>query len=220
MRVAIADDSALFRTGLAGLLAAAGVEVVYQAATADEITAVLGKLSADVVMLDIRMPPTSTDEGIVAAMSIRRDFPGTAVLVLSTYAEPSYALDLLSTGDAAVGYLLKDRVGGVDDLVEALRRVARGETVVDPLVVQRLFARRQFDTVLAGLTQREQDILHLIAEGRSNAGIAQRLFLSPKTVEHHIARIFSHLRLDADGDDNRRVLATLTWLRGRGLRTE
>ena len=213
MRVALADDSALFRDGLAVLLRAAGAEVVLQARTGEELIGGLDDGLVDVAILDIRMPPTYTDEGLVAASRIREEFPGVGVLVLSTYAETAYAVALLSTSTGGTGYLLKDRVDDVASLLDALERIAAGETVVDPDIVRRLLSRRRNTAVIDRLADRERDVLELMAQGRSNAGIAHALYLSTKTVEKHIANVFTHLDLVGGTDDNRRVLAVLTWLR-------
>jgi len=216
MRVAIADDSGLFREGLALLLETAGVEVAAQARSGEELFAVLPKLgeaALDAVVLDIRMPPTFTDEGIRAAHQVRRERPGVGVLVLSTYAETAYAVQLLEQGARGLGYLLKDRVDDAGSLREALERVVGGETVVDPQIVERLLRRRSGAPAVEKLSEREREVLTLMAEGRSNAGIARRLHLGLKTVEGHVANIFMRLELNSDSDDNRRVLAVLSWLR-------
>jgi DNA-binding NarL/FixJ family response regulator len=219
MRVALADDSALFREGLALLLRTAGVEVALEARTGDELLARMGPDLPDVVILDIRMPPTFTDEGLVTAGRIRERYARVGVLVLSTYAETAYAVQLLSTGHGAIGYLLKDRVDDVTSLLDALNRIAAGETVVDPDIVTRLFGRRSNSDVLERLAARERDVLELMAQGRSNAGIARLLHVSPKTVEKHIASLFTRLNITGGSDDNRRVLAVLTWLRSRDTAT-
>ncbi|WP_035923342.1 response regulator transcription factor [Frankia sp. QA3] len=214
MRVAIADDSALFREGLAMLLTAAGAEVVAQAGTADDLIRGLGRSRPDAVILDIRMPPTFTDEGLVAAERIRAEHRAIAVLVLSTYAETPYALRLLGDGGGGgLGYLLKDRVDDVGALQDALRRVIDGRLVLDEEIVAGLLAHRRRADELARLTPRERMVLAHMAEGRSNQGIGARLHLAPKTVENHIAGVFSKLGMPASADDNRRVLAVLTWLR-------
>jgi DNA-binding NarL/FixJ family response regulator len=216
VRVAIADDSALFREGLRLMLTAAGIDVTVQARTGTELLARIYRDPPDVAMLDIRMPPTFTDEGLVAAQQLRAAHPAIGVLVLSTYAEISYAVKLLSEGQAGLGYLLKDRVDDVSTLCDALERVARQETVIDPDIVRRLFARRRATNTLQKLTQRERQVLQLMAEGRSNAGIARQLHLGTKVVEAHIAAIFRRLDLHGSSDDNRRVLAVLSWLRNNG----
>ncbi|WP_261556658.1 response regulator transcription factor [Frankia tisae] len=216
MRVAIADDSALFREGLAMLLTATGAEVVAQTATADELLRGLGHSRPDAVILDIRMPPTFTDEGLVAAEQIRAQHREIAVLVLSTYAETPYALRLLGGGGGGgggFGYLLKDRVDDVVALQDALRRLIDGRLVLDEEIVAGLLAHRRRADDLARLTPRERTVLAHMAEGRSNHGIGARLHLAPKTVENHIAGVFSKLGMPASADDNRRVLAVITWLR-------
>jgi DNA-binding NarL/FixJ family response regulator len=166
-----------------------------------------------VVILDIRMPPTFTDEGLVSAERLREAHPGLAILVLSTYAETPYAVRLLQNGPAGIGYLLKDRVADAGTLQDALSRLAEGESVIDPEIISKLVARERLTTELDRLTDRERDVLQLMAEGRSNNGIGQRLYLSPKTVEAHVAAVFTKLGLSAGSQDNRRVLAVLTWLR-------
>ncbi|WP_391530322.1 response regulator transcription factor [Candidatus Frankia nodulisporulans] len=216
MRVAIADDSTLFREGLAILLTTSGVEVAAQAATADELIDGLARSQPDVVIVDIRMPPTYTDEGLVAAERIRARHRGIAVLVLSTYAEVPYALRLLGDSSGGLGYLLKDRVDDVGALLDALRRVAEGRLVLDEEIVAGLLAHRRHADELARLTPRERTVLAHMAEGRSNQGIGARLHLAPKTVENHIAGVFTKLGMPASSDDNRRVLAVLAWLRAAG----
>jgi DNA-binding NarL/FixJ family response regulator len=213
MRVALADDSALFRDGLALLLNRAGIEVVIQARTGDELLARLRVEEPDVAIVDIRMPPTFTNEGLEAAQLIRERYPSVGVLVLSTYAETAYAVQLLASGQAAIGYLLKDRVDDVATLRDALSRIAQGETVIDPDIVRRLVSRQRSNDVLGGLSSRERQVLELMAEGRSNAGIARHLHLGTKTVEGYIASLFRHLDIPESSDDNRRVLVVLTWLR-------
>jgi DNA-binding NarL/FixJ family response regulator len=215
VKVAVADDSALFRGGLAMMLDAAGVDVVAQAASGGELLAMLRHPDTpvvDAVILDIRMPPSFTDEGILAAHEVRRWSPGMGVLVLSTYAETECAVRLLAEGSAGVGYLLKDHVDEIGTLRDALERVVAGESVVDPQIVQRLMHRGGLPAT-ERLTERERVVLTLMAEGRSNSGIADRLCVSQKTVEGHVNNIFSRLGLGTDRDDNRRVLAVLSWLR-------
>jgi DNA-binding NarL/FixJ family response regulator len=213
VRVALADDSALFRRGLATLLTASGVEVTAQVPSGSELlVAVAGDLP-DAVVLDLRMPPTFTDEGLVAAERLRARHPALGILVLSTYAEVAYAARLLSSGPRHVGYLLKDRVEDSDALLDALQRIVDGESVVDPDIVARLLGRSRAGSALGSLTAREQDVLRAMAEGRSNAAIGKELFLSAKTVETHIAAVFTKLGLPQSSDDNRRVLAVLTYLR-------
>jgi DNA-binding NarL/FixJ family response regulator len=213
VRVAIADDSTLFRRGLALLLQDTGVEVTTEARTGDELVARVAGDPPDVAILDIRMPPTFTDEGLTGAEQLRAAHPGQAILVLSTYAETPYALRLLQNGPAGLGYLLKDRVADAATLHDALIRLIGGESVVDPEIITKLVARERLTSDLDRLTERERDVLHLMAEGRSNAGIGKRLYVSPKTVEAHVAAVFSKLGLPAGTEDNRRVLAVLTWLR-------
>jgi len=216
MRVVICDDSALFRKGLALLLDRVGVTIVAQAADTSELTALLEKQPADAVILDVRMPPTFTDEGLVAATELKKRFPALGVLVLSTYAEGALAARLLESSPRGVGYLLKDRVDDASALRDALERVAAGGVAVDPEVVSMLFRLRQEESLADRLTSRERDVLRLMAEGRSNAAIARALFLGTKTVEAHIAAVLTKLDLSQTPDDNRRVLAVLTWLRMEG----
>lgn len=223
LRVVLADDSVLFRSGLAGLLTAAGVTVVAEAANVPELDAALAQHGpdVDVAVLDVRMPPTHEDEGIVAAIRLRQDHPDLGVLVLSTYAESAWVARLLAGGTHGLGYLLKDRVNDVANLVDALDRVHAGGTAVDPEVVARLVQDRAgTDSVsrrVRALTERERDVLALMAVGLSNGGIAHRLYLSPKTVEGHVASIFATLDLPPDTDANRRVRAVLTFLRSQPL---
>jgi DNA-binding NarL/FixJ family response regulator len=213
LRVALADDSALFRDGLAALLTAAGVDVVGVAADVPGAHAVAAAQRPDVVVLDVRMPPTHTDEGIRAAVELHSAFPGLGVLVLSTYAESEWVTRLLAGGADRLGYLMKDRVDDVQALVEALHRVAAGGTAVDPELVSKLVGARVRGGGLDRLTAREREVLALMAEGMSNAGIGRRLYLAPKTVEAHVARIFLALGLQPDSDGNRRVRAVITFLR-------
>jgi len=213
VRVALADDATLFRDGLAQLLRAVGVEVVAEAATGPELLRAVAADPPDVAVVDIRMPPTFTDEGLVTAELLRAAHPGVGVLVLSTYAETPLAVRLLAHGSRGLGYLLKDRVTTVAALRDALERLRAGESVIDPDIVDRLLASGKRRNLVDDLTGRERDVLRAMAEGRSNAGVATALFLSERTVENHAARIFAKLDLAADSDDNRRVLAVLTWLR-------
>jgi DNA-binding NarL/FixJ family response regulator len=213
MRVALADDSALFRRGLARLLSAVGVDICIEASDADELLALLPRNVPDVVILDIRMPPTFTEEGIVAAERIRAQFPDVGLLLLSTYIHVDYALRLLSPGPAGIGYLLKDRVDDVETLHSDLKRLMQRESVIDPKIVTRLLTRHDRTRELEVLTDRERDVLRLMAEGRSNAGIGDALFVSVKTVEAHAANLFTKLGVPATALDNRRVLAVLSWLR-------
>lgn len=209
----VADDSALFREGLASILRSAGFEVVGQASNADELDRLLVAETAAVVILDIRMPPTQTDEGLVAARRIRREHPDVGVLLLSHHVESHHATELLSQTAGRIGYLLKDRVADVDEFVEAVRRVANGGSVIDPLVVSQLLAQKRSRDVVGDLTDREKAVLALMAEGRSNDSIAVRLGISPKTLETHISTIYSKLGLEPTEGDHRRVLAVLSYLR-------
>jgi DNA-binding NarL/FixJ family response regulator len=209
----IADDAALVRSGLGALLGEEGVEVVAEASDADALLDAVRRLEPDAAVVDIRMPPTHTTEGIAAAKEIRASHPGTAVLVLSQYAESAYATDLIEENPAGLGYLLKDGVASGATLVDALRRLADGECVVDPALVRRMLARARRPDPLAILTPRELDVLGQMAEGRSNAGISEELGLGSKTVETHINRVFCMLGLAQDPDGHRRVLAVLTYLR-------
>ena len=213
MRVVIADDVMLLRSGLARLLADAGVEVVGEAANADELLRVVAREQPDAAIVDIRMPPTHTDEGLVAARRIRTQHPGTAVLLLSQYLQARYAERLLADQPGGLGYLLKERVADIAVLVDALRRVTEGECVIDPTIVARLMGRRRADSPLSRLTPRENDILTLMAQGRSNAGIATHLGISERTVEAACAQLFRKLDLEPSPDLNRRVLAVLALLR-------
>jgi DNA-binding NarL/FixJ family response regulator len=211
----ICDDSALFRRGLAMLLADVGVEVVRESPHPDDLTANIVKSEPDAVILDIRMPPTFSDEGLTAAARLRRTHPSLGLLVLSTYADTAYAMRLLEIG-GGVGYLLKDRVDDALAVRDAVERVARGETVVDPEIVTRLLTRHRHAHLIDHLTDRERDVLAQMAEGRSNAAIGRRLHLAEKTVESHIAALLGKLHLQPAPDDNRRVLAVLAWLRAIG----
>jgi DNA-binding NarL/FixJ family response regulator len=211
-RVAIADDSVLLREGIARLLQDHGFEVIAQSGTADDLLLNVRSYRPDVAIVDIRMPPTHTDEGLRAAQEIRRRYPGTAVLVLSQYVESGYALDLLSDGAEGVGYLLKDRVSDVREFAATVRRVAAGGTALDPTVVSRLVGRRRGAGPLEDLTAREREVLELMAEGRSNRGISDRLVITERAVEKHVTSIMQKLRLPAAPDDHRRVLAVLTYL--------
>ncbi len=213
MRIAILDDSSLFRDGLAKLLESAGVKEVRQYAEPELLLSAMATAAPDLVVLDIRMPPTFTDEGLVVAKRLRRTQPSVGILMLSTYAVPEYAAQVLDVGTRAVGYLLKDRVSDTATLLDAFDRIARGETVIEPDIVQGLLQRQRTTSVLNRLTDRERAVLELMAEGRSNAGIARELFLHVKTVEHHIRSVFEQLELTDSSDDNRRVLAVLEWLR-------
>jgi DNA-binding NarL/FixJ family response regulator len=213
VRLAVADDSTLFRHALTGMLSSLGFDVVVEAGRGDELLARLAETPVDVVLLDIRMPPTHTEEGLVAAEEIRRRDARTGILVLSTYPDGHYAERVISLGDRGIGYLLKDRVDDTTALADALRRVANGEFVVDPVVVSALLARQRTTRTLERLSERERVVLALMAEGRSNAGIAEAAGVSAKTVEKQVASVFDKLDLVLDGHDNRRVLAVLAWLR-------
>jgi DNA-binding NarL/FixJ family response regulator len=211
MRVVIAEDSVLLRAGLTKLLAAAGIEVLAAVGDAEELLAAVGEHQPDVVIADVRMPPGYSDEGIRAALVIRSQWPGVAVLVLSQYVEERYAADLLSANTSSIGYLLKDRVADVGEFLDALRRVAGGGTALDPEVVAQLLLRRRSDP-LDRLTPRELEVLRRMAEGRSNAAIAQQLVITDSAVAKHINNIFSKLDLHPGDGDHRRVLAVLRFL--------
>jgi DNA-binding NarL/FixJ family response regulator len=213
MRVVLADDSVILREGLARLLREAGFDVVGQAATGEELLEEVHRAQPDVAIVDIRMPPTHTDEGLRAAREIRSRHPGVGVLVLSQFVRPSYALELLSEGTEGVGYLLKDRVSDLGELASSIRRVAEGGSVLDPLVVQQLVSRpRSGPDPLDDLTEREREVLELIAEGRSNRAIGEQLFITEHTVEKHVKNILGKLRIPTSADDHRRVLAVLAYL--------
>jgi DNA-binding NarL/FixJ family response regulator len=213
VRIVLADDAILLREALAGALAAAGFQVVGQAADVPGLLALVDREDPDVVVVDVRMPPSHTTEGLEAARQIRSSHPGIAILVLSQYVETRYAVDLLREDPAGIGYLLKDRVTRVADLAEAVRRVAAGGSVIDPEVVTRLLGRQRGHSPLDELTPREREILGLMAEGRSNQAIADRLVVELKTVEGHVRAIFSKLQLEPTAEDHRRVLAVLAYLR-------
>jgi DNA-binding NarL/FixJ family response regulator/class 3 adenylate cyclase len=214
IRVALADDTVLLREGVARLLTESGFEVVSQAGNGEDLLRHVGLHKPDVAIVDIRMPPTHTDEGLRAARTIRERFPDTGVLVLSQYVESGYALDLLSESAEGVGYLLKDRVSDVEQFAESVRRVAEGGSALDPAVVSQLVGRRRVGDPLDELTPREREVLELMAEGRSNQAIADRLYVTLRAVEKHVTSIFSKLDLAASTDDHRRVLAVLLFLRG------
>ena len=214
MRVVIAEDSVLLREGVARILADSGFEVVGQAGTADELMLKVRSYSPDVAIVDIRMPPTHTDEGLQAAHEIREKHPGVGVLVLSQYIEPAYAMELLAESAEGVGYLLKDRISDVQEFSDAVRRVADGGSALDPQIVSQLVGRRRGDDPLGELTPREREVLGLMAEGRSNQGIAERLVVTERAVEKHVTSIFSKLKLPAATADHRRVLAVLAYLKG------
>ncbi len=212
MRVIVADDSVLLREGIARLLEDAGFEVVGQAEDGEELMRKARAHKPDVAIIDIRMPPTHTDEGLRAARVIREEMPDTGVLVLSQYLEEEYALELLGNDAAGVGYLLKDRVSDLDRFSEAIRRVAEGGSALDPEVVSQMLGRRRVEDPLEELTPREREVLGLMAEGRSNHAIANALVVSERAVEKHVTSIFSKLNLAPASEDHRRVLAVLAFL--------
>jgi DNA-binding NarL/FixJ family response regulator len=214
LRVAIAEDSGLLREGLARLLAGAGMDVVAKVGDGPGLISAVEQHRPDVAVVDVRMPPGYRDEGLKAAIEIRRRMPNLPVLVLSQYVEERYGAELLESGVAGVGYLLKDRVADVPDFVAAVRDVASGGTVLDPEVVSQLLSRRRRDQLLAALTPREREVLSLMAEGRSNHAIARALYVTEGAVEKHVKNIFGKLGLAQTDDDHRRVLAVLTYLRG------
>ncbi len=213
MRVVIAEDSVLLREGLARVLGESGFDVVAQVGDATELRRAVRRTKPDVAIVDVRMPPTQTDEGAQAAKEIRAEHPEVAVLVLSNVVEARVALELFSERPEGFGYLLKDRVLEIDDFLESVRRVAGGGTAIDPDVVIQLVGRRRVHDPLEELTPREREVLGLMAEGRSNRGICEKLFVSPKTVETHVNSIFLKLNLALAPDDHRRVLAVLAFLR-------
>ena len=216
MRVAIAEDSGLFRSSLDLLLRSFRTEVTASVASGAELLAAIRAGPPDVVILDIRMPPSFTDEGIRTAHEIRARYPGVGILILSTYAETSYATQLLDTVRSGVGYLLKDNVTDAEALMESLARVAAGETVVDPAIVRRLLERNRKPSVLEALNDRELEVLRHMAEGRSNLGIGRELFLSSRTVETHVTSVFTKLGLSPSDTENNRVRAVLAFLRSAG----
>jgi DNA-binding NarL/FixJ family response regulator len=213
MRAVVADDSPLIREGVVHVLTEDGIEVVAQVGDPDALLRAVERFEPDLAIIDVRMPPTQTDEGSRAAVEIRSRFPDVGLLLLSQVIEAQYALKLLSEHPHGFGYLLKDRVLAIDDFIQSVNRVAAGGTAIDPDVVSQLLGRRREQDPLDELTAREREILALMAEGRSNRGICQKLFLSPKTVESHVHNIFSKLGITAAADDHRRVLAVLTYLR-------
>jgi DNA-binding NarL/FixJ family response regulator len=213
MRVVVADDALLTREGIVHLLREGGLDVVGEAGDADGLLREVRRTAPDVAIVDIKMPPTHTDEGLQAAQRIRDEHPDVGVLVLSQYLESSYAVRLLETHPAQVGYLLKERIFTASVLLDALRRVHEGETVVDPTIVSSLFGRRRREDPLAELSPREREVLALVAEGLSNKAIAERLYVAERTVEAHVTAIFLKLRLGETTDSHRRVLAVLAFLR-------
>ena len=213
MRVVVADDSVLLREGVVRILREAGFDVVAQAGTAEQLLVYVRSHRPDVAIVDIRMPPTFTDEGLRAAQQIRTSYPDVAVLVLSQYVETGYALELLADGADGVGYLLKERVSDIGEFAAAVRRVGAGGSALDPTVVGRIVNRRRKQDPLAELTPREREVLELMAEGRSNQGIAERLVVTERAVEKHVTSIFLKLQLPAAAEDHRRVLAVLTYLK-------
>jgi DNA-binding NarL/FixJ family response regulator len=213
-KVVLADDDVLLREGLASLLERSGFEIVAQCGNARELLALVDEQRPDLAIVDIRMPPTHTTEGLDAARQIREHFPETAILVLSAHAEVEHAMDLLASGERS-GYLLKSRITDVDEFVETLERIVKGGSVVDPALVQELVAARRVEDPLDVLSPREREVLALMAEGRSNAGIAHQLWVTEGTVEKHVHSILGKLRLPETGDDHRRVLAVLTFLEAR-----
>lgn len=215
LRLVLADDSVLLREGIARLLIDADFDVVAQAADLDELLDAVRTHRPDVAVTDIRMPPTHTDEGLRAAEAIRMEHgAAVGVLVLSQFVETSFALRLVADGSGGMGYLLKDRIDDIDELADAINRISRGGSVIDPEVVAQLVGRRRARVPLDDLTEREREVLALMAEGRSNQAVCERLYLAPKTVEAHITNIFSKLELLPAPDDHRRVLAVLAHLRG------
>jgi DNA-binding NarL/FixJ family response regulator len=214
VRVVIGEDSALFREGLASLLSDSGHEVVGRCADASTVEATVAATSPDLVILDIRMPPGGDDDGARVARRLRRAYPGLGIVLLSQHLETRHSVELVATG--AFGYLLKDRVLDVDDFLDTLQRVAAGGSALDPEVVSRLIGVARGDDPLTGLTPRERDVLALMAEGRTNRGIARRLWLNDRTVESHVGSILAKLGLPDSDDDHRRVLAAVTYLRRQG----
>lgn len=210
LRVVVADDSVLLREGLVRVLGEAGVEVVGSFGDGDSMLAALPEVAPDLVVLDVRMPPTFRDEGVRAAIRARQVQPGVGILLLSQYVEVAYARELLSDGSGGIGYLLKDRVASLAELQNAIERIASGGTVLDPEVVSQLLGRRH--DPLESLTPREREVLTLMAEGRTNAAISEALFIGTGAVEKNVTAIFQKLGLDDSGSDHRRVLAVLTWL--------
>ncbi|MEU9158248.1 response regulator transcription factor [Streptomyces sp. NPDC051105] len=212
MRVVLAEDLFLLRDGLVRLLEAYDFEIAAAVETGPELTRALAELEPDVAVVDVRLPPTHTDEGLQCALRARQDRPGLPVLVLSQHVEQLYARELLADGSGGVGYLLKDRVFDAEQFVDAVRRVAAGGTAMDPQVIQQLLSRRSGDRPLEGLTPREKEVLELMAQGRSNAAIAGQLVVTERAIAKHTSNIFTKLGLEVSDDDNRRVLAVLAYL--------
>jgi DNA-binding NarL/FixJ family response regulator len=212
VRVVLADDSLLLREGVARLLEEAGLDVVAQAGDGEDLLRKVGAHKPDVAIVDVRMPPTNTDDGLRAAQKIRADHPNTGVLVLSQYVEEGYALELLAENAEGVGYLLKDRIADIERFTDSVRRVAEGGSALDPEVVAQLLGRRRREDPLEALTPREREVLGLMAEGRSNNAIAEQLVVTERAVEKHVTSIFGKLGLSPTAEDHRRVLAVLTYL--------
>jgi DNA-binding NarL/FixJ family response regulator len=213
VRVVLAEDSVLLREGVARLLEEQGFDIVAQTGSAEDLMLKVRSYSPNVVIVDIRMPPTHTDEGLKAAQEIRETYPDVGVLVLSQYVEPTYAMELLAESAEGVGYLLKDRVSNVDEFAAAVRRVGEGGSALDPAIVSQLVGRRRRDDPIDQLTPREREVLEHMAQGRSNQGIAEQLVVTERAVEKHVTSIFGKLRLPHAPEDHRRVLAVLTYLR-------
>ncbi|MDX1510898.1 MAG: response regulator transcription factor [Nitriliruptorales bacterium] len=213
LRLVVADDSPLLREGVVNVLSARGFDVVAEASDAEELVSLVGVHEPDVAVADIRMPPTGTDDGLRAADVIAKHHPGVGVLVLSEYVEPQYAIRLIDQGAPGRGYLLKQTITDWDAFAEGVRRVADGGSVLDPVIVQQIMERQRVEDPLAALSDREREILSLMAEGRSNRAIAEQLVLSDRTVESHVRAVFQKLGLDDTPDDHRRVLAVVTYLR-------
>jgi DNA-binding NarL/FixJ family response regulator len=215
VRVVVGEDSLLLREGIVRVLGDAGFEVVAQAGDAEDLVRKVCAHKPDVAVVDIRMPPTETDDGLRAAIEIRRRLPGTGVLVLSQYLEEGYALDLVADGAEGTGYLLKERVGDVERFADSVRRVGEGGAALDPEVVVQVLGRRRREDPLVGLTERDREVLALMAEGRSNQAIARRLVVTERAVEKHVTSIFDKLGLTPAAEDHRRVLAVLSFLRSQ-----
>ncbi|MFH8754072.1 LuxR C-terminal-related transcriptional regulator [Streptomyces atroolivaceus] len=212
MRVVLAEDLFLLRDGLVRMLEAYDFEIAAAVETGPELTRALAELEPDVAVVDVRLPPSHTDEGLQCALAARRDRPGLPVLVLSQHVEQLYARELLADGNGGIGYLLKDRVFDADQFIDAVRRVAAGGTAMDPQVIQQLLSRRSADAPMGGLTPREREVMELMAQGRSNVAIASQMVVTERAVAKHTSNIFSKLGLPVSDDDNRRVLAVLAYL--------